>query len=72
MISKLKTPGAGKKIEKYSSENGKNSGLYNDEDEVQVQLTKKKKKRTQSEDVDEESVPVKKKKKKEVVQSDSE
>merc|ERR1712032_1164468 len=64
MISKLKIPGAGKKIEKYTPENG--NGVYNDEDEVQVELTKKKKKRSKSED-EEETVPVKKKKKKKVV-----
>ena len=69
MISKIKTPGAGKKIEKYTPETA-NTGLYNDEDEVQVELTKKKKKRTQSEDA-EETVPIKKKKKKVVVESES-
>ena len=68
MISKLKTPGAGKKIEKYVQE--KTEGLYNDEDDVKVELTKKKKKRTESEDV-EETVPIKKKKKKVVVEEES-
>lgn len=65
MISKLKTPGAGKKIEKYVPE--KNNGIYNDEDDVKVELTKKKKKRSESEDAAEEVV-VKKKKKKVVVE----
>jgi len=68
MISKLKTPGNGKKIEKYVPE--KTEGLYNDEDDVKVELTKKKKKRTESEDV-EETVPIKKKKKKVVVEEES-
>ncbi len=62
-ISKIKGAGQGKKIEKYNSDNAKNSGVYNEEDEVQVtELTKKKKQRTKSEDAGEE-VPVKKKKK---------
>lgn len=70
MISKTKGAGQGKKIEKYNSENGKNSGVYNDEDEVKVtELTKKKKLRSKSEDA-EEQVPIKKKKK--VVESDDE
>lgn len=70
MISKTKGAGQGKKIEKYNSENAKNSGLYNDEDEVKVtEFTKKKKQRSKSEDA-EEQVPIKKKKK--VVESDDE
>ncbi len=70
MISKTKGAGQGKKIEKYNSENGKTSGVYNDEDEVKVtEFTKKKKNRSKSEDA-EEQVPIKKKKK--VVESDDE
>lgn len=63
MISKVKGAGQGKKIEKYNSDNAKNSGVYNQEDEVQVtEFTKKKKPRSKSVD-DEEQVPIKKKKK---------